>query len=160
MPQLNVYRGNTGLTVTVGGVLCPVDVAVVVDGKEPLRPAEQLSYAYVSPFHVVVVPCVAFVLGAVHDGGKLLGCAVAAGHTHAAQQEDDVKVQSRQQVRQVAWQWHPSGHYNALLWGATDNMLKYCCLLWQTEQNRVPDRALLALFTRSLDGLVPLTCDL
>ncbi|TNN28788.1 hypothetical protein EYF80_061062 [Liparis tanakae] len=86
------------LTVAVGGVLSPVDVAQVIDGEEPLRAAEQLSDAHISSLHVVVVPGVALVSGAVHDGGELLWSAVTADHAHAAEQEDGVEVQSREQT--------------------------------------------------------------
>ena len=82
------------LTVAVGGVLRPIDIAVVIDGEEPLCAAEQLPDAHVASLHVVVVPGVALVFGAVHDGGQLLWSAVATGHTHTAKQEDHVHIQS------------------------------------------------------------------
>lgn len=82
------------LTVAVGRILSPVDGAVVSDGEEPLCAAEQLSYAHISPFHVVVVPGVPLVSGAVHDSGQLFWGAVAIDHMQTAKQENRVQVQS------------------------------------------------------------------
>lgn len=115
------------LTVTAGGVLRPVDDAVVVDGQEPLRAAEQLSYPYVTPLHVVVVPGVALVLGAVHDGSQLLGTAVTVDHTHAAEQENRMEVQSRKQILKVPYQ-HPFAHYHSMQWASVSNILKKCAI--------------------------------
>lgn len=72
------------LTVAVGGILSPVDVAIVINRQEPLRATEQLSNTHISSLHVIIVPRVAIVLGAVHDGGKLLWSAVTVDNTHAA----------------------------------------------------------------------------
>lgn len=111
------------LTVAVCGILGAVDVAIVIDGQEPLCAAEQLPYAHVSSLHVVVVPGVSLVSGAVHYRGKLLRRAVTADHTHAAKQDDCVEVQSRQQVSKVPCE-HPFVHYNTMLWGSMSNILK------------------------------------
>lgn len=111
------------LTVTVCGILGPVDVAIVIDGQEPLCAAEQLPYAHVSSLHVVVVPAVSLVSRAVHYSGEMLRRAVTADHTHAAQQEDCMEVQSREQVWKVPCE-HPFVHYNTMLWGSMSNILK------------------------------------
>lgn len=107
----------------VGGVLSPIDVAIVINSKEPLCAAKQLSDAHISSLHVVVVPGVALVSGAVHDGGKLLRSAVTVDHTHAAEQEDCMQVQSREQILKVPCQ-HPFAHYNTMQWGSMNNILK------------------------------------
>lgn len=111
------------LTVTVCGILGPVDVAIVIDGQEPLCAAEQLPYAHVSSLHVVVVPGVSLVSRAVHYSGELLWRAVTADHTHAAKQEDCMEVQSREHVLKVPCE-HPFVHYNTMLWGSMSNILK------------------------------------
>lgn len=111
------------LTVTVRGILGPVDVAIVINRQEPLCAAEQLPYAHVSSLHVVVVPGVSLVSRAVHYSGKLLRGAVTADHTHAAKQEDCMEVQSREQVLKVPCE-HPFVHYNTMLWGSMSNILK------------------------------------
>lgn len=110
-------------TVAIGGILSPVDGAIVINCQEPLRAAEQLSDAHISSLHVVVVPGVALVFGAVHDGGKLLWSAVTVDHTHAAEQEDGMQVQSREQILKVPCQ-HPFAHYNTMQWGSMNNILK------------------------------------
>lgn len=126
------------LTVTVCGILRPVDVAIVIDGQEPLCAAEQLPYAHVSSLHVVVVPGVSLVCRAVHDSGQLLRRAVTADHTHAAKQEDRMEVQSREQVLKVPCK-HPFVHYNTMLWGSTSNMLKCeMCFCPSTERPAAP----------------------
>lgn len=132
------------LTVAVCGVLCPVDVAIVINRQEPLRAAEQLSYAHISSLHVVVVPGMSLVSRAVHDSGKLLWGAVTVDHTHTAKQEDRVEAQSREQVLKVPCQ-HPFVHYSAMQWGSMNNILK--C-----------EMAICAL-SLSQATLCPLTCD-
>lgn len=107
----------------VGGILSPIDVAIVINGEEPLRAAEQLSDTHISSFHVVVVPGVTLVSGAVHDGGELLWGAVTVDHTHAAEQEDGVQVQSGEETWKVPCQ-HPFAHYNTMQWGSANNILK------------------------------------
>lgn len=97
----------------VGGVLSPVDAAVVSDGEEPLRAAEQLPYAHVSSFHVVIVPGVPLVSGAVHDSGKLFRGAVAIGHAQTAEQENCMQVHSREQLLKVPCQ-PPFVHYHTM----------------------------------------------
>lgn len=132
------------LTVAVCGVLCPVDVAIVINRQEPLRAAEQLSYAHISSLHVVVVPGMSLVSRAVHDSGKLLWGAVTVDHTHTAKQEDRVEAQSREQVLKVPCQ-HPFVHYSTMQWGSMNNILK--CEM--------------AIYVLSLSQatLCPLTCD-
>lgn len=132
------------LTVAVCGILCPVDVAIVINRQEPLRTAEQLSYAHISSLHVVVVPGLSLVSRAVHDSGKLLWGAVTVDHTNTAKQEDRVEAQSREQVLKVPCQ-HPFVHYSTMQWGSMNNILK--C-----------EMAICAL-SLSQATLCPLTCD-
>lgn len=70
------------------------NVAKVINREEPLRAAEQLSNANISSLHVIIVPGVALVFRAVHDGSPLLGGAVTVDHTHAAKQKECVQVES------------------------------------------------------------------
>lgn len=114
----------------VGRILSPVDAAVVSDGEEPLRAAEQLPYAHVPSFHVVVVPGVPLVSGAVHDSGQLFRGAVTQDHMQTAQQENCVQVQSWEELLKVPCQ-HPFVHYHSMQWESMDNMLnkKICALL-------------------------------
>ena len=73
------------LTVAVGGILSPIDVAIVINRQEPLCATEQLSNTHISSLHVVIVPCVAIMFGTVHDGGKLLWSAITVDNTHTAE---------------------------------------------------------------------------
>lgn len=125
------------LTVAVGWILRPADVASVVDCQEPLRAAEQLTDTHISSLHVVVVPGVALVFGAVHDGGELLWRAVTVDHTHAAEQEDCMEVQSWDEMLKVPCQ-HPFAHYNTMQWGSVNNMLK-CETVLQPSDHTKPD---------------------
>lgn len=110
-------------TVAVGWVLSPIDVAKVINCEEPLRATEQLPNAHVPSLHVVIVPGVALVSGAVHNGSKLLWSAVTVDHTHTAKQEDCMQVQSREQILKVPCQ-HPFAHYSKMQWGSMNNILK------------------------------------
>lgn len=85
--------------------------------------AEQLPYAHVSSFHVVVVPGVPLVSGAVHDSGQLFWSAVTINHMQTAKQENCVQVQSREQLLKVPCQ-HPFVHYHTMQWESMGNILK------------------------------------
>lgn len=115
----------------VGWILSPIDAAVVCDGEEPLRAAEQLPYAHVSSFHVVIVPGVPLVSGAVHDSGQLFRGAVTQDHMQTAKQENCVQVQSWEQLLKVPCQ-HPFVHYHTMQWESMDNILnkKICALFF------------------------------
>lgn len=111
------------LTVAVCGVLCPIDAAVVIDGEEPLRPAEELADSHVTTLHVVVVPAIPVLLGAVHDGGQFLRRPVTVGQQHAAQEKRHVQAQSGEQIWHLSFQC-PFAHYNAMLWVSMSNILE------------------------------------
>ncbi len=100
------------LTVAVVGILRPVDVPELVDHQKPLRATVEPSDPNVSSLHVVVVPGVALVFGAV--GHRL-------SITHSADQQH--QTQSTRKLRQFPSQ-RPFAHYTAFLKESMIHILK------------------------------------
>ncbi len=110
--SVKLNRKMKTLTVAVVGILRPVDVPELVDHQKPLRATVEASDPNVPPLHVVVVPGVALVFGAV--GHRL-------SITHSADQQH--QPQSTRKLRPFPAR-RPSAHYTAFLTEFMIHMLK------------------------------------
>lgn len=130
-PQTDVSEvSDDALTVAVVGILRPVDVPELVDHQKPLRATVEASDPNVPSFHVVVVPGVALVFGAVGHSGP-----VSIAHANTADQQH--QPQFTRKLRQFPSQ-RPFVHYTAFLKEFVIHILKAKLKLWEIRSDSFP----------------------